>query len=487
LSTFPIPSPLRRWLYLAIGFFLITSWFSTGYNQSDEHFQILEFAGIKLGITQAHDLAWEYGAQMRPTLQPAMVVATHKLLAPLGIDNPFTIAWLLRVLSTLFTLGVSWLLYRVYVSRFTEGHQQWAFFLFSFFLWLGIYNGVRFNSETWSANTFAIAVGLFTYWKHPNWRQYLALGLLVGLSFVFRYQAAFMIAGFGLWLIFIQKEKTGRLLAFILGGLLMAGVGLLIDRWFYGGWVLSTWHYFEQNILLDKASTFGVDPWWKYFQEMIIKGVPPFGLVYLLAIFLFIWQKPKDLITWLAIPFLAIHLLIAHKELRFLYVLLPFLPIVLSTALQWWENRRQQPLWSGRGYQIGWRIFWFHNAVLTLFIMFWPIIMEMNLYRTIYDQYQKPITIYGVQDHPYRPFELYINYYKRKNLYIAEVDNLDELPLHGKDTYLLGVDRREGYPIDSLPGHKKLIYSAFPDWIMPLNFNNWMSRSQWWMVYEIRP
>lgn len=482
-DTFP---SLAKWLYLAIGIFLVTSWFSTGFNQSDEHFQISEFAGFKLGINEVHDLAWEYQARMRPTLQPAMVVVAHKTAAIFGCENPFTIAWLLRLLSAAFSLGVSWLLFRVYASRFTEGHQRWAFFLFSFFLWFGIYNGVRFNSETWSANTFALAVGLFSYWKSPHWRQYLALGVLVGLSFVFRYQVAFMIAGFGLWLIFIQKEKAGKLMAFILGGLVMVGIGTMVDRWFYGEWVFSPWHYFEQNILLDKASNFGVDPWWKYFEETIIKGIPPFGLLYLLAVGLFIWKKPKDLLSWITIPFVGIHLLIAHKELRFLYVLLPFLPIALSTALQWWEDRRQGPLWSARGYRLGWRIFWTHNALLTLFIMFWPIVMEMNIFRTVYDRYETPITIYGVQDHPYKA-ALYIHYYKRSNLCVAEVSSLDKLPLYGKDPYLLVVDRREGYPIDRIPGDKGLIYSSFPDWIMHLNFNNWLGRSQWWLVYEVQP
>ena len=283
----------------------------------------------------------------------------------------------------------------------------------------------------------------------------------------------------------VQKEGAAKIVAFILGGLLMVALGTVVDRWFYGEWVFSPWQYFEQNILLDKASTFGVDPWWKYFQEIIIKGIPPFGLFYLLAMAVFVWQKPKELLTWVAIPFVGIHLLIAHKELRFLYVLLPFLPIALSTALQWWEDHRPRPLWSTRAYRIAWRTFWVHNALLTLFIMFWPIIMEMNIYRTIYDQYQEPITIYGIEDHPYKA-ALYISYYKRPSLCVAQVSSLDKLPLYGKSPYLLAVDHRDDYPIDSLPGHKKLIYSSFPDWIMPLNFNDWMSRSRWWLVYEIR-
>ncbi|MEL6971882.1 MAG: hypothetical protein AAFO02_17070, partial [Bacteroidota bacterium] len=353
------------------------------------------------------------------------------------------------------------------------------------FLWFGFYNGVRFNSEMWSAHIFALAVVLQLRWRSPNIGQYLLLGLLVGLSFLFRYQVAFMIAGMGLWLIFVQRERFSRLLSFTAGGLIMVGIGIVIDRWFYGEWVLSTWHYFEQNILLDKASTFGVDPWWQYFKQTIIKGIPPFGLLYLAALFFYIWHKPKDLITWISVPFIGIHLLIAHKELRFFYVLLPFLPIALSTLLQALENRTVRPLWTYRGYRVSWRIFWVHNALLILFIMFWPVIMEMKIYQTVYYSYEEPITVYGVQDNPYR-IALYINYYKRKNVCTAEVDSLDKLPRFGKAPYIIAVDRRRGYDIDGLPGKKTLIHSTYPQWVHAINFNNWLGRSQWWLVYEVR-
>ncbi|MEL6659269.1 MAG: glycosyltransferase family 39 protein [Bacteroidota bacterium] len=475
----------KPWLYASVVIFVITSIFSLGYNQSDEHFQILEFAGLKLGINTELDLAWEYQARMRPAIQPGMVVLLHQALDLIGVDNPFLISGLLRLLSAIFTIIITVLLYQTYRDRFTAGHQQWAFFLFSFFLWFGFYNGVRFNSEMWSANTFALAVVLFLRWRTPSAGQYLALGLLVGLSFLFRYQAAFMIAGMGLWLIFIQREKFGKLISFTLGGLLMVGVGVLIDRWFYGEWVLSTWHYFEQNILLDKASTFGVDPWWQYFYDTVLKGIPPFGLLYLAALLFYLWKRPKDLISWITVPFIGIHLLIAHKEIRFLYVLLPFLPIALSTLLQALEDRTSRPLWTYRGYCIGWRIFWIHNALLTLFIMFWPVIMEIKIYQTVYYNYEEPITVYGVQDNPYR-IALYINYYKRNNVCTAEVDSLDKLPRFGEDPYIIAVDRRYGYDIEGLPGKKTLIHSTYPQWVHTINFNNWLGRSQWWLVYEVR-
>ena len=99
----------KSWLYASAIIFFITSWFSLGYNQSDEHFQILEFAGLKLDINTELDLAWEYEARMRPTLQPAMVVVVHRTLGLIGVDNPFIISFLLRLLTAAFSFWITWL------------------------------------------------------------------------------------------------------------------------------------------------------------------------------------------------------------------------------------------------------------------------------------------------------------------------------------------------------------------------------------------
>ena len=324
LSITDLKAPYKKGLLFSILILLITAWFSSGYNQSDEHFQLYEFAGLKLGINQEHDLAWEYDKQMRPTLQVGMIVLAQRAFHFIGVNNPFLIAFFFRILSAIFSFGVTLFLFLLWEKKFHTEKLKWWFFLCSFFLWFLFYNGVRFNSEMWSGHSFVLALCLFWYWKTPSKVQYLELGLLVGLSFLFRYQAAFMIAGWGLWLIFIHKEKWNKLIFFTLGGLLMVGLGVFIDRWFYGEWTLSLWNYFEQNILLDKASYFGVDPWWHYFPALFIKGIPPFSLIYLFSICIYITKRPKSVITWISLLFIAIHLFIAHKELRFFLSFITF-------------------------------------------------------------------------------------------------------------------------------------------------------------------
>ena len=219
---------------------------------------------------------------------------------------------------------------------------------------------------------------------------------------------------------------------------------------------------------------------------MLIKGIPPFSLFYLGALFSYILLKPKDLLTWITIPFLSIHLLIAHKELRFLYILLPYLPIAMAELLQWWATQRKQPLWENRGYRFGWRLFWVHNVLLTLFIAFWPVINEIKIYQSIYYNYPQSISIYGLDDHPYR-MALYITYYKRPNHCLAEVKDIDKLPLQSSEPYLFAYDKRKDIDLEKIPGDKKLVYSTFEDWIYHFNFGNWLRRSQWWLVYEITP
>ena len=76
---------------------VIAAYFSTGYHQIDEHIQILEFAGLKLNMTVANNVPWEYQYQMRAAIQPAIVVLIFDFFNIFGINNPFTITIFLRL------------------------------------------------------------------------------------------------------------------------------------------------------------------------------------------------------------------------------------------------------------------------------------------------------------------------------------------------------------------------------------------------------
>jgi len=68
----------------------ITAYQSSGYYHADEHYQIIEFAGSKLGTHTSDELAWEYKAAIRPALQPTICYLVFSILHFFHIDDPYS-------------------------------------------------------------------------------------------------------------------------------------------------------------------------------------------------------------------------------------------------------------------------------------------------------------------------------------------------------------------------------------------------------------
>src|SRR5512137_420972 len=69
--------------------------------QIDEHFQVVEFAGYKLGVTPPGELAWEFPARIRPWLQPGAYVLLARALHAVGVESPFPVMRGYRIASGL--------------------------------------------------------------------------------------------------------------------------------------------------------------------------------------------------------------------------------------------------------------------------------------------------------------------------------------------------------------------------------------------------
>jgi len=137
---------------------LITAVNSVGYYQADEHFQILEFANYKLGNTDAGKLAWEFKAEIRPALQPALAVVLIKASSIMEINNPFNQAMLLRLLSGISCFFCLLFLYR----QFFKTNLNLLYYILLFFsFWFVPFVFVRFSSETWSGLFFCRLVHAF--------------------------------------------------------------------------------------------------------------------------------------------------------------------------------------------------------------------------------------------------------------------------------------------------------------------------------------
>ena len=91
----------RKWLFIGLGLHVICALFSTGFFHFDEQWQILEFLGAKLGKTTYDVLPWEYRFKMRSWTQPGIYYLLFKPFIYFGMDNPFTLATIARLFSSL--------------------------------------------------------------------------------------------------------------------------------------------------------------------------------------------------------------------------------------------------------------------------------------------------------------------------------------------------------------------------------------------------
>ncbi len=116
-----------------IALIFIAAYCSVGYHQADEHFQILEYAALKLHLTQPSLLPWEYQFQMRPALQPAIVVCIYNVVEFLFGSNPFLVNFLLRLLSGILSFSGLFLLYKIHKNEFSNQKILAKYFLLSSF------------------------------------------------------------------------------------------------------------------------------------------------------------------------------------------------------------------------------------------------------------------------------------------------------------------------------------------------------------------
>ncbi|MDP1622563.1 MAG: hypothetical protein Q8M08_09535 [Bacteroidales bacterium] len=474
----------RRFYILAGLVFLLTAWFSVGYNHFDEHFQVIEFAGLKLGLTEKANLPWEYACMMRPAFQPMVVYSVYKTISVTGCTNPFYIAFIIRLLAAMLAFISIHMIIRLYAPEITNRKLLYTFLLLSFFIWFVPYNSVRFSSETVAGRVFLIGLAWFFLRKRLKPVDYLITGFILGLAFITRYQVAFMILGFAAWLAVVRKSGFRNFTLFSSGIIAATMLGILIDRWFYGEWVLTSWNYFLQNILLDKAAGFGVSPWWYYIEQTFINAFPPLSLIYIMAVFLYFIFFPKDVMTWTIIPFLAIHFIIPHKEIRFLFPMIGFLPVMIIRTADLLLKKNGYEQLKHRVTRISFRIFWSLNFLMLLILIFRPADDQISLYKKLWDNYPSPANLYFTGDNPYHRAKVDIHYYKRNGLVFKQVDSLQRIKT-SKDTINLVVTSK---PIlqTGKQFNPTLIYSTYPQWINRFNFNHWMDRTSFWYVYELK-
>ena len=307
---------------------------STGYHHPDEHYQIIEFAGLKDGWNYDFDLTWEYDAQIRPALQPMIALCVFKLLGLFGVNDPFHLMLGLRILTAILALFCITFFIRHFRAKLKP--EYFTVFLFlSLLLWFLPAINVRFSSETWAGLMLMPAIVFLDRETGKSPSGYLLAGILLGLSLEFRFQMGIAIFSLLLWLVLIKKEKLLHVMYVFVGGTLVVAGCTLLDCWYYNDIIIVPWNYFKSNIIDGIASNFGVSPWYYYLSEIVTRPIPLLGILIFISIVLCCFVGHKNIVVWCIVPFIVIHSFIPHKELRFLFPIVNFIPLIVVMAFQY--------------------------------------------------------------------------------------------------------------------------------------------------------
>ena len=209
----------------------LAAWCSEGYHHPDEHFQLLELANYKLVGTPAADLPWEFRERIRPGLQPWLAYTVIGGLGKVGVPSPFAQTFGLRLLSG----GLMWIVIFGWARQLGQafGDERLGKILLwsALCLWFMPYLSVRFSSENWAGGAFLAGLLLVIQFidneRNRVGGRLLISGLLLGLSFFFRFQMAFALAGVAAWLLYYRRLRGVHWGWLLLGGGLAMGLRAL--------------------------------------------------------------------------------------------------------------------------------------------------------------------------------------------------------------------------------------------------------------------
>lgn len=473
----------KRILLAGFVFHLLAAFFSVGYHQCDELFQVFEFAGYKLGINSTDEMPWEFAAQMRSGIQPLIVFLITKLLLVVSVQNPFSVAMLLRLLmATCSFFALKTFLLFAEEEFDTAKEKKWLWW-FGLLFWCIPYFHARASSENLSATLFlfsAVLVLKALKVQRAAWR-FLGSGLLAGMAFNCRFQLGFMVAGFLLWLWYVQKTRGWNLVAYKAGLLLALGLGALSDRWLYGSWTFSSWNYLYQNFFENKASNYGESPVYFYFAEALLQLIPPFSLLILLALVGFWFRFRTHYLTWITLPFVALHFFVAHKELRFLFPLLNFIPVMVLLFYRQLPETQTLKKLATHTWLVKSAIA--VNVLLLLFFTFKPADDTSKQLERIYALVKGPAPVLYYEDtNPYNN-QASLHYFRNPEIKTEQLLPLNSQALAG-NAYLYSEKFNEP---DTLQRNGKTfvrIYRNFPAWVSYTNFNGWLERAGAYSIYK---
>lgn len=463
----------KKYIWITILLHLAAVIFSVGFYTHDEQREVLQIVGHKLGMYDSSYLSIQYHSGLRAWLHPSLYIYPAKIYGLFFKLNPFHLAFLFRFISSLLGISSLWVLYKSFEKKFNLFASQNIYFFFVAFIWFFPYLQARTANENLCFSFFCF--GFYFLNKEETWKNAIFAGVLFAMSFVMRFQMVVMITSTVLWFLIFQRYSFKKYLILTLSFLLFMVFSTGMDSLFYGHFSFTPWNYYNINIIQKYAAQFGETPWYDYILLAFRYGPAPTGILYIAA-FIVLWIRfPKSLLTWITLPFYLVHTLIGHKELRFIFPVAFFLPLVLTYLItdlklnvkRWWVI-----------------LFLVTNVPILLYTSLTPASNLMGYYKYLYYK-DEPVTKVYVTS----PFEDFTKFYLKNDIKypLIKFEEMDALAKTEKQSFFFTMNLKERDLLLGNPGCK-VDFSLFPQWIYEIEFiKKRRTFKSWTMVECLKP
>lgn len=467
-----------RWMGISLLLHGLAAWRSVGFNDMDEHFQILEFLSYRIGRGVLTDLPYEFAAQVRSFFQVGLYELIVRFWLALGVDSPAFWAFFIRLTTGLIgwasTLALI-LAFRRELDTPMPHHKARKHFglalMLGTLLYFFPYIHVRPSGESLGGSLFFAGVALFLLLdRQKAW----ITGAVLGFAFLCRFQMGFAIAGFGAWCLW-QRTRWSTLLQLAAGLCVAIGIGVLVDYHGYGAWVFTPWSYFKTSFLMGVAAAGGVSPWWTYFK-FLGYDVPYIGQVIAGFVILFWIRWPRHILTWTTLPFFVLHSLVGHKEPRYLYPLVTGLPVILALSYGSFRSliAKRVPAFIQR-----WPLRLITGLLLALnggglFVATLKPATTQPLFQNYVFAHRDEIrTLHFIQTNPFVTIGINMYFYRPPGLVMHELRDLTALRAAlkgGASPLWVAYPSYEFAQDPDLARMCELRFSVFPSWLKAFNF-----------------
>ncbi|XP_063044594.1 GPI mannosyltransferase 3 [Engraulis encrasicolus] len=312
----------------SVAFRLVNCFFVQTSFVPDEYWQSLEVSH-RMVFNYGY-LTWEWVEGIRGYSYPLVFAVLYKVLHIFNYDVPQLLVWLPRVLQALLAAYTDVKLYMIVRNLENPDVAKLTYFcqLCSWFTW---YCCTRTLTNT--TETMLTVLALYYYplpgSKTHNSSKYLTL---VALAVIVRPTALIVwlpLLAFHFW----RDNSKLRLILHHALPIVALSLGLttIIDSLFHGQWVLVHWNFLKLNVLHNVSEFYGSHPWHWYFTQGFLVVLGPHLLFFLHGCSLA--PKRHRVLLFTIAWTLIVYSLLAHKEFRFIYPILPICIIFCGTSL----------------------------------------------------------------------------------------------------------------------------------------------------------